>query len=466
MRWAGAAVVCAAAALCAVAVPLGPAGRAWAAAGEPGPYVFEPDAKPVTGSATTSGARSLDAGATYKDTIEPGGRRIYRLDLDAETNAYVSAVAVPKPGTKVASSDSIKVSLQNSQGNQCSSNDARFGGVGEFPRPLAAYAYRTVEKGSYLCKDAGRYYAVVERTGEETSTPEPWELEIRHVAEPKLTEAGATSAPTVWPSASPGPAAGDRTGERTGGSSFYDAKGLTGGEWTTEIEPGASLFYRIPVDWGQQLFVAADLSSSEVTDGSAVSGAFAMSLYNPARGLVGSGSPVSYDGKQKTTALAPLPPVAYENRFGYASGDKDMRFAGWYYLRVSLNPEVATSFGNAPIPLTLRVNVTGEAKQGPAYAGPAGDFSVTPEDREVAADGLTPSDEADGDTMALIAVAGIGTGTALVLGLGMWTLIARRNAARGAAGAAAGAGAAGGAGVPAQAQAPQVTQGYGPPPGR
>ncbi|AXG82619.1 hypothetical protein DVK44_15630 [Streptomyces paludis] len=453
--------MCAAAALCAVAALPGTAGRAWAA-GEPAPYAFGPDTKPVTGSATTSGARPLDAGATYKDTIEPGGRRIYRLDLDAETNAYVSAVAVPKPGTTVAPSDNIKVSLQNGQGNQCSSNDARFGGVGAFPRPLAAYAYRTVEKGSYLCKDAGRYYVVVERTSDETSTPEPWELEIRHVAEPGLTEQGPTSAPTVWPSASPGPAAGDRTGERKGGSSFYDAKGLSGGEWTTGIEPGASLFYRIPVDWGQQLFVAADLSSSEVTDGPAVSGAFAVSLYNPALGLVGSGSPVSYDGRQKTVALSPLPPVAYENRFGYATGDKDMRFAGWYYLRVSLNPEVATSFGTAPIPLTLRVNVTGEAKPGPAYAGPAGDFGVTPDDREVAADGLTPSDRANGDTMALIAAAGIGTGTALVLGLGVWTLRARRNAAGGAAG-----------GVPAQVTAgpsyePQGygPQGYGPPPGR
>ncbi|MFF1955876.1 hypothetical protein ACFVWX_02575 [Streptomyces sp. NPDC058220] len=414
-----------AAAMCAmVALP----GQAWAA-GEPNPYVFQPEAKQITGATTTSDAKPLDPGSTYRDSIGPGGKLIYRLDLDAKTNAYVSAVAVPKLGTKVAFGDKIEVSLQNRQGNDCSSNDARFGTSGEYPRPLAAYAYRLIEKGAYSCQEEGPYFVVIERTSEAGSTPDPWDLEIRHVSEPGLKEAGPTQAPSVWPSASPVPVGGAPR-VREGGTSFYDAKGLAQGEWTAKIEPGASLFYRVPVDWGQQLYASADLGSS---DGEGfVSGAFAVSLYNPARGLVDSSDSVSYDGKQKTTALDPLPPVAYENRFGFSTGDKDMRFAGWYYLRVSLHPEVAEKFGAKPYGLTLRVNVKGQARSGPGYAGPAGDFTVTPEKLDDASNGQSGADVARSDMMQLVAAAGIGAGTVLVLGLGVWTLLARRRADQGA----------------------------------
>ncbi len=400
--------------------------------GEPSPYAFDPGAKRISGAATTSEAKQLDDGSTYRDSIEPGGTLIYRLNLDAETNAYVSAVAVPGPATTVAYGDKIKISLQNSQGSDCGSNDAQFGAASKFPRPLAAYAYRLIDKGAYSCQEAGAYYVVIERTGEDTSTPEPWGLEIRHVSEPKLTSPGPSEAPSGWPSASPEPAGGEPRA-RAGGTGFYDAAELGKGEWTAKIEPGATLFYRVPVDWGQQIFAAADLGSAAAAGsgpGSGfVSGAFSMALYNPARGLVDTSNSLSYNGKQKTTALDPLPPVAYENRFGSRTGDKEMRFAGWYYLRVSLNPEVGEKFGAGPYGLTLRVDVTGEPKSAPAYAGPAGDFSVNPDGRQPAADdGETGTAAADNGTMKVVAAAGIGMGTVLVLGLGVWTLLARRRA--------------------------------------
>ncbi|MFF3755066.1 hypothetical protein ACFYYH_32275 [Streptomyces sp. NPDC002018] len=445
---AGAAAMCAVAALCAVvAVPE----RAWAA--EPSPYVFDPEARRIEGAATTSDARPLDSGATYRDSIEPGGTLVYRLDLDATANAYVSAVAVPPLGTTVAYGDRIKVSLQDRRGGDCSSNDAQFGSAGRFPRPLAAYAYRTIENGARSCQEAGPYYVVVERTGENTSTPEPWELEIRHVTEPGLTASGPSEAPSEWPSASPAPAGGTPR-EREGGTSFFDAEALADGEWTARIEPGESLFYKVPVDWGQQLFAGADLGSS---DGRGfVSGALTMSLYNPARGLVDSTGSMSYNGKQKTTALDPLPPVAYENRFGSRTGDKEMRFAGWYYLRVSLNPQVGEEFGDKPYGLTMQVNVEGRATAGPGYDGPAGDFAVS---------GGGPGDpggvSGDGGTMALVAAGGIGAGTVLVLGLGVWTLLARRAERRRGRGPGTGTGT---VEMPTQTTPPtQPTRSYGPP---
>jgi hypothetical protein len=189
----------------------------------------------------------------------------------------------------------------------------------------------------------------------------------------------------------------------------------------------------VPVDWGQQIFASADLGTSTVSRAPDSSGsgsqAMQLTLHNPARGYVVDSPSVHYDGTQESTALDPLPPVAYENRYGSGRATEAMRFAGWYYLSVSLNPEIAEGFGKAALPLTLRVNIEGRATEGPAYARPAGDFEVTQDDREAAASGKSAPEAAKSDTMELIAVAGIGAGTVLVLGLGVWTLVARRRAA-------------------------------------
>ncbi|MCX4824410.1 hypothetical protein OG883_32060 [Streptomyces sp. NBC_01142] len=412
------------AAMCAVAaLP----GQSWAA-GEPNPYAFDSEAKPVQGSPVNSDGPPLTAGSTYKDTIKPGEKRYYRVDLDAKTNAYISAVAVPKLATKVAYADKLAVSVEDRSGAKCGDDDAMFGSA-TYARPVAAYADRTIDKESSTCQEAGAYYVLLERSSEATSTPEAWDVEIRFASEPGLKSAAPTAPPESWPSASPAAPAGGPE-KRPGGTSFTDATSLKQGEWQDAITPGRTLFYRVPVNWGQQIFASADLGTSATADGTqSVTNAFVLSLYNPARGSVQNESSVYYDGKQKSVALEPLPPVAYENRYDSDNATSAMRFAGWYYLSVTLNPEVGAEFGKKAIPLTLRVNVQGEAKAAPAYAGPAGDFEVTQDDQEAADSGKSAPEVAKSDTMQLVAAAGIGAGTVLVLGLGAWVLLARRRTA-------------------------------------
>ncbi|MGX1882346.1 hypothetical protein [Streptomyces sp. NPDC055287] len=437
------------AALCAVAALPAQA----RAAGGPSPYTFDPQAKPVRGAVTNTDSEQLTPGRTYRDSIKPGGKLFYRLELDDKSNAYVSATAVPKPGTKVSYADELKVTLQDRGGNSCSYNTAQFSSA-EFARPIGTYAHRTIEEDA-SCQQQDTYYVLIERTSEATSSREPWDLEIRHATEPGVKAGGATAAPESWPSVSPAPPGGGAQ-DRRGGTSFYGATGLKQGEWRDRIKPGETLFYKVPVDWGQQLFASADLGSA-AGDGY-VSNALTMALYNPARGLVDSATDVAYDGKQKSSAFDPLPPVAYENRFDSSEAVNGMRFAGWYYLRVSLSPEVEKEFGSKPFGLSLRLNVRGDAKNAPAYTGTAGDFQVTDKDRNAAEDGLSTSAAAKSDTMRLVAAAGIGAGSVLVLGLGAWTLVARRRAAAGPP--PAGPGAATGAGPGHDSGAP--TQ-YGPP---
>ncbi|TQK53064.1 hypothetical protein FBY35_3535 [Streptomyces sp. SLBN-118] len=419
------AAMAAMAAMCAVAaLP----GQSWAA-GEPNPYAFDSEAKTVTGAAVNTDGPPLNAGSTYKDTIKPGEKRYYRVDLDAKTNAYISAVAVPKLATKVSYADKLSVSIEDRSASKCGDEDAQFGSA-SYARPVAAYAARTIEKdSSSSCRDAGAYYVLLKRSSEATSSHEPWDVEIRFASEPGLKSQGPTAPPENWPSASPA-APGGGTGKRHGGTSFTDATSLKQGEWQDEITPGETLFYRVPVDWGQQLFASADLGTSAAPDSAkSVSNALVLSLHNPARGYVDAESGVYYDGKQKSMALDPLPPVAYENRYDSTNSTSAMRFAGWYYLSATLNPEVGKEYGNKPVPLTLRVNVEGEANGAPAYNGPAGDFQVTKDDQEAADSGKSAPEAAKSDTMQLVAAAGIGAGTVLVLGLGVWTLLARRRTA-------------------------------------
>lgn len=188
----GRATLAAVAAMCAVAALPGQA----YAAGEPAPYTFDPEAKAVRGAEVSTDASALTPGSVYKSSIKPGEKLYYRLDLDADTNAYVSAVAVPKLGGQVAYGDGITVSVRDSTDLQCSSEDARFESA-QFPRPIAAYAYRVPEKDSTTCNEAGTYNVLVEREGKETSTPEEWDLELRYESEPKLKKGG--SVPTEAP---------------------------------------------------------------------------------------------------------------------------------------------------------------------------------------------------------------------------------------------------------------------------
>ncbi|MFE0651536.1 hypothetical protein ACFVZH_23400 [Streptomyces sp. NPDC059534] len=422
-RRAGALITAAAAVGAVAALP----GQARAADGAAlPPYTFDSTAQRVQGAVSSSDAARLTTGQTYRGTLKKDGKVYYRVDLDDRRNAYVSVVAVPKPGGKVEYGDGLKVSMQDGNGTECGYQQVTFSSAA-YPRPLAAYARRIVDADSSTCQKAGAFFVLVERESKPTSSSDDWELEIRHLTEPPLKKAGPTALPETWPSGTPAPPTGGPQ-PRQGGSGVHDATSLTQGEWRSDIRPGQTLFYRVPVDWGQQLYATAELGSSAAAD-EYVGHALALSLENPALGHVDENTG-SYDGKPATVALGPQRPVAHENRTSYDEGTSGMRFAGWYYLSATLSPEIAKEYGDKPVPLTLRVNLVGTRKTGPGYDGDPGPFAVTADDRDAAASGASGARAADrSGAMRVVAAAGIGGGTVLLLGLGAWTLLARRRAA-------------------------------------
>src|SRR5207253_2599110 len=114
------------------------------------------------------------------------------------------------------------------------------------------------------------------------------------------------------------------------GTGFNDARALGAGVWSDSLRPGQTRYYRVPLDWGQQLGLGAELSAARRTKeyGSASDG-LTVSLYSPYRALVDSKDAV-YDGKQASVSLPRTAPVAYENRFSSDRNVDPVRMAGWY----------------------------------------------------------------------------------------------------------------------------------------
>ncbi|WP_330348934.1 hypothetical protein [Streptomyces sp. NBC_00582] len=400
-------------------------------------YAFADDVREARAATGASGAVRLEAGATYKSTLDGGGKAYYRLELDDVSTTYVAVTAIPRAGTTPAVGDGITVSVQDADSGSCSYESATIGAA-RSPQPVTAWGAREIRPGKGLCQKAGTYYVVVERsdTGTGETAQDPWELELAPVSEPPLARAGTTSTPEAWDSATPAPQAGEPVG-RPGGAGFTVATAVGQGVWSDEVVPGETVFYRVPVDWGQQLYAEADLAGGTTSSASGsgvgvgagsgyVVDALELTLYNPVRAKVvarGTG----YGGTQKSAALDPVPPVRYANRYAPTDPRNSLRFAGSYFLVVHLSTQVAEEFGDGPYEVTLRVRLGGTPESGPGYLGravPSGIFGA--DTGELRTDGATTA--GDDPVMRAVAVAGLGTGSALLLFLGGWTLTARRRA--------------------------------------
>ncbi|MFI6009389.1 hypothetical protein ACIBAG_11235 [Streptomyces sp. NPDC051243] len=392
------------------------------AAGTPGPYAFAPDARSVRASTTTTDAALLTPGSTYRSSLPSTGESYYSLDLDATSDVYISVTAIPPPGSTVEASDGIKVSVEDADGSRCSLKTEKFGVV-HSARPITEWGVREASSNRSRCKKAGTHYVTVQRVGRADSAPEAWDLELFATSEPSLEQVVATSAPEAWNSASPAPLT-DEDVPREGGSGFTSAVSVGQGAWSADITPGRTLFYKVPLDWGRQVYATAELGGS--SGGGSAGYALNLALYNPARGFVDDVS-ATYNGRRTTAELDPLPPVAYENRYALPERFSGMRFAGSYYLVVHLAAGVAERFGDGPFGLTLRVQIGGEETTGPGYAGqsePRGVFQVGASDRKVVSG---HGSGGGGDAaMTVLAVSGIGGGTLVLVVLGVWAVVARR----------------------------------------
>ncbi|MFC4034170.1 hypothetical protein ACFO3J_22220 [Streptomyces polygonati] len=391
--------------------------------------------KPLHGAETTADAPRMKAAVTYRDSIKPGETKFYGLVLDARSSAAVSAFAVPPTGSRGAYGDGLELKLQSPSGSRCDSQDAHFQDEGDV-RPIGTAVSRLVGVG-YACQQAGAYILQVHRTTDETSDPAVWPLELRYVAEPPLKGgARATPAPDFG-SASPTPLLAGTPRQTDGGAGFETAAAVTTGIWKDEVLPGETRFYKVPVGWGQQLTAFADFSNAQDTDPTTfIASAMRLAVYSPVREFV-IGSGRSYLGASVSIGEQ-LAPVSYANR---AAGDDRVarvRYSGWYYLAVTVHPDVAKLVTGAE-PVTLRIDVKGAVQPPPPYAADPrpGGIGVGGDDA-APADGTAPGGGSTASgPLRLVAFTSFGAGTVLLLALAAWYAAARRWAGRAAAPGAA-----------------------------
>ncbi|MBM7437338.1 hypothetical protein [Streptomyces sp. HB132] len=385
--------------------------RADAAPGGASAYRPADGALPVTGTASSADGPRLERAKIYSDTISPGQKKYYRVRLDETSNAFVSTVLAPPPGTRSGILDGIQVALTSADGTPCGSGPAVYFG-GDTTRPIADYASRRISDDNTACRQAGDYLYTVAWSGQQTSGAAKWPIELTYMAEPGLKPgASEPQAPSSWSSKAPSPGSGTPHKVR-GGTGFNDAAAVDDGAWRDDIRPGDSRFYKVPVAWGQQLFLRAQLANATSDDSFFAVNGLRLALYNTARGRVADKS-AGYTGAPAGVDLGTAP-AAYANRFvGESDAESAMRFQGWYYIQVTLDPKVPSS-----VPLTLDVGLEGKTQPGPPYDG----------DAAAAGFGLGDTGPATGDggTMRAVGIGGIGLGAVLVLGLGAWRLLGGR----------------------------------------
>lgn len=389
--------------------------RADAAPGD-GVPVYKTEGDPVKGTVSSGQAPTLKPGI-FTDTIGVGEKKYYGVDLDDVSSAFISGFALPKPGTKVAYNDGVNVELESSSGTDCNSGSDHTFGADNAARPIGGYASRKISR-DLECQEKGHYLFSVERVSDGTSDPDPWPVEIRYMLEPALKKGTVPKRFAPAPSTTPAPPTGAAK-QVKGGTGFNDAAAVDDGVWKDRIVPGQLTWYRVPVEWGQQLFATAEFANAEnVTDedGYTTDGV-AVGVYNTARGDVADDSAL-YDGDQVAAEVL-TQRADYTNRFESDDALSAMRFAGWYYIVVGMHPAVG-EFVDGGVDVTLRVKLEGQPEQGPEYDGDAvkAGFGIS----EDAFDGGAGTDS---DNKKLVAYGAFGVGGVLVVGLLAWLLVAR-----------------------------------------
>ncbi|MFF8614733.1 VWA domain-containing protein [Streptomyces sp. NPDC015350] len=385
----------------------------------------------IEGAATREKAPALVPGQ-YLDTIGPGETRYYAAELDAVSTADFSATAVPQPGTAVDMFDVLRTTVVHDADGFCQSENANFPQPDEGATPLtSAVARIPSEKGGGTCDRAGRYWLKVERETRNNPDAARWPLEIVHGVEAPLRK-GVTPAQSRPEYGEGGEDAVLPTGEPEdvrGGTGFNDARRIGRGVWRDRILPAQTLWYKVPVGWGQQVRYDVEFANEPTVGRMATTYSYGASrLFTPARFPVPGGGEFSpttlYSGRPAVIRMGGVP-VAWTNRYEYPSAVRPVRVGGDFYISVTLGSQAAEIAENPQIGLVLRVSVLGDELAGPEHNSPV---AAKKSDKEGNSAGVGDSGGTGGAGWTGIAAA-VGAGAAVVVAVGFVFVRGRRGRA-------------------------------------
>ncbi|WP_282695027.1 VWA domain-containing protein [Streptomyces sp. CC208A] len=332
----------------------------------------------VQGTPGRAGAPDLAPGQ-YLDTIGPGEKRYYATTLDADSTAHFAATAVPQPGAAVDTVDKLTTSLVwlSSIGDEggCATRSEIFH-QDEGAVPLTSAVARIPTQTRYsACDRPGRYWLTVERTSKPGSDAARWPLELLLGVEKPLPS-GTVPAQSEPEYGVGGPKAVLPAGEPRevrGGTGFNDARELGPGVYRDRLLPAQTLWYKVPVGWGQQLRYDVEFGNEPTVTGT---GGRARSyggteVYTPARQPVGRGTGVfdsqtAYTGDPARLRMGTVP-VAWTNRYEPDPNVTAVHLPGGHYIAVTLGADAARIARDPEIGFVLRIGVLGEEKAGPEH---------------------------------------------------------------------------------------------------
>ncbi|WP_147245941.1 VWA domain-containing protein [Streptomyces sp. ISID311] len=388
--------------------------------------------KQVRGTATRGGAPVLAPGQ-YLDSLGPNEERYYATDLDAASAADFSATVVPPSGAAVGLLDALRTRVAYGSDGVCDSTTALFA-QREGAAPLTSGVSRIpTQGGTGSCDKAGRYWLVVERKAARGSDAARWPLELTfHVEHPlKKGVTPAQSEPEYGAGGKGATLPATAPEDVTGGTGFNDARTLHQGVWRDKILPAQTLWYKVPVGWGQQLRYDVEFANEPRTKGYRAAPSYgATQVYTPFRTPVGNGtgefSPhVPYNGRTASLSMGTVP-VAWTNRYEAHPNVRPVHQNGDFYLAVTLGARAAQIAENPQIGVVLRVAVLGKEKDGPQTGASVSEASR----RESGPSADVAQDSGGGwSTGRMVAVAVGGVGVLMLAGLALAYVRPRRGPA-------------------------------------
>ncbi|WP_353950898.1 VWA domain-containing protein [Knoellia sp. S7-12] len=378
---------------------------------------------PVVGTASAAGAPSITAGQ-YTDTLMTGeGRRHYTLRRTMSGSTLRVAVTMRPPYTETANQELVRMRLTVADQPCEDGLAARIGSsafAGLVTGTLRLSGTKSLRQAKATdCETSDTVTLSLDRE-DGSATPNPAEILV--MEEPPVE--GGDALP---------PADDDRPQQVApapvnpmpvvGGPTFSSAPRIAPGSWKETFVSGETLFYRIPVGWGQRLRVSVASAPGSVTDEVRRLTHYAPVLYAPDRGIVGEAS-LSYGSfGQKRHTQQVSAEVRYRNR--EIPGSPVVDLAGDYFIRIAI-PH-SRQDATAEVPMMFRVEVEGTVEGAPTYAG-ASSGSSTPSP-SATSERTPPTTPAEDDPTSDRADTDNGSGWLVWLGLGLVAVLGALGAA-------------------------------------
>lgn len=335
---------------------------------------FTVSGTPVVGTPAADGAPEIAAGQ-YTDTLTTGeGRRHYTLRRTIPGSTLRVAVTLRPSYSDTDSDEVVRIRLQAGDA-MCESSQAMRIGASRFAALVTGTVRlpgaKTPGQGALTaCESSNTVTFSLDR---EKGSPLPSPVEILVMEEPPVDDVEALPAPddTRPQQTAPAPQSPRPV---VGGVSFSSAPKIEPGSWSETFVPGETIFYRVPVGWGQRLRLSVVPLRGSVTEGASRLIHFEPVLYAPDRHVL-SGIDLSKGtfGRDVPTQQAGFE-TRYRNREPVQSRSADL--AGDHYISIAV-PFSAT--GDAvTVPMTFNVTVEGTPSGEPAYAGTAPDAPTSP----------------------------------------------------------------------------------------